>query len=113
METVRDQIAEILEDHRMYQNFDEPPLFLADKIISLIGKTDTVAISPAAMPGSAYWYFVYTTGNDNVKCHKITEEHPVDFAIRCSDKYPDGPYIVTFAMPISEERFKKHGPREA
>ena len=66
-----------------------------------------------AADGSAYWYFVYTTGTNPVKCHKITEEHPVDFAIRCSDKYSDGPYFIAFAMPISEERFKKHGHREA
>lgn len=43
---IRDEIADILEEHRMYQDFDKTPLFLADKIISLISKTDTVADVP-------------------------------------------------------------------
>ena len=58
MESIREQVADILESHRMYQDFDEPPLFLADKIISLITKKEPVAKSPTCNEGLEGRFFM-------------------------------------------------------
>ncbi len=50
METVKEQIVEILEEHRKYPDFvDSPPDDLAGKIISLITKTEPVDEVPCSV----------------------------------------------------------------
>lgn len=64
------------------------------------------------------WYLSYcATGQrpggspgSNTPCHKVTDESPMEFIERCntgSDKYHDGPYVLVFAMQITEDEYNK------
>ena len=57
------------------------------------------------------WYFTYKTPSDQEGSYRITREHPVDFAVKCNERYTDGPYLITFAVELTEEQYQRIGDK--
>lgn len=66
-----------------------------------------MADQPPVCGNHRYWYCSFRAcgADDGLRDHYSDTEHPIDFIQRCNRDFLDGPYILLFAMQISERQY--------